>query len=129
MGGREAVFCRRFGDPGRSADEGRSSTPFGEIFERVSIENADVVQIPQNDQSDRRQLADRSAHGLDSEAEMVGNIEPRHRQPDHIAGVGALRQGKQERCNALVGIHAPQLEHLKMRVGEAAGHHRKERST
>ena len=96
----------------------RSPAGFGD--QPRALDDLQMVRIGHDDQPGFAQAGQGTAHRIDGQPKMVGNIGPGHRHVDPLAFFGrlALGQLEHEARNPLVRILAAQQQHLLLRRSE-----------
>src|SRR5689334_9801545 len=80
----------------------------GRQSERRTIAHHDVTRRRQSDGALPFHLGEGARDRLDCEAEIVGNVGPRHRQIEILRTDESLGNSEQKSCNALASAFAPQ---------------------
>src|SRR4026207_599480 len=96
----------------------------GEAFQRLDVEELDLVAERQFDHALLLELRERAAHGLDGEAKKIANVGARHWQLKRCSGLavafGARGEGEKEARNALDGAPVAGRQHEIPRGGKFA---------
>ncbi|HEY1259231.1 MAG TPA: hypothetical protein VGF34_08270 [Stellaceae bacterium] len=91
-------------------------------LERIAVEERNLMRIGEGDQTAALQVRQDAAYGLDRQTEVIGNIAPRHRQPNLSAGILAIGHFDQERRHPLAGRHAAEAEQMVVRCQQIPQH-------
>ena len=64
-------------------------------------------------------MSERAGDRLDGEAEIVGDVLPRHRQLDNLVGRSRAGHLEEEACDSLLGRFAAEEHHVLLRAAQA----------